>query len=288
MTWVISLAMTKWFPFHSRATESTKNLSITFLRFIDTWTLYISEKNYIANKTFTSYHIHILCRIWKTYMQCSFNFARNWQNWLKRSKSCKNLNNKPNNFRIKPEMYKWYIALKITRTVAMEHRRWPWAVHAPILTIYHLWGQFKHFRSVQSCPFTDSACIICDSNTTLLKCLKTTPVHQTPRDQSNPKWIIHKYVNLSFNWPIGEYRSVISRGISTITLGSLGFFLPNNDRNKNAEKSSKYICLNVMSIVSLTFDWTKTIVINTKYLYDLIVGHWMQYHCLSTGLLKVF
>jgi hypothetical protein len=64
----------------------------------------------------------------------------------------------------------------------MEHRRWPWAVHAPILTIYHLWGQFKHFRSVQSCPFTDSACIICDSNTTLLKCLKTTPVHQTPRD----------------------------------------------------------------------------------------------------------
>lgn len=144
----------------------------------------------------------------------------------------------------------------------MEHRRWPWAVHAPILTIYHLWGQFKHFRSLQSCPFTDSACIICDSNTTLLKCLKTTPVHQTPRDQSNPKWIIHKYVNLSFNWPIGEYRSVISRGISTITLGSLGFFLPNNDRNKNAEKSSKYICLNVMSIVSLTFDWTKTIVIN--------------------------
>ena len=46
---------TKWFPFHARAMESTKNLRIIFFKFIFELCI-ITEFNFLANKKFTSHY----------------------------------------------------------------------------------------------------------------------------------------------------------------------------------------------------------------------------------------
>jgi hypothetical protein len=46
---------TKWFPFHARAMESTKNLRIIFFKFIFELCI-ITEVNFLANKKFTSHY----------------------------------------------------------------------------------------------------------------------------------------------------------------------------------------------------------------------------------------